>query len=488
MTRAKGIGRLILPTLAAIAWMVATVGAGWTVPEATAASRGFAGKWLGTLVDEGAQVRFAFEITEAKEGGYTAMLHAVDQAGVGQWTSVTVKGDVLRLEMGSAFAYEGILQPDGDTIVGNWIQERSYPMVMKRVEAIPVRVAPQTPQPPYPYREEEVAYENPAAHILISGALTLPRGRGPFPAVLLIGGSGHTDRNESIGIHRPFLVLADRLTRQGIAVLRVDKRGVGKTTGTWRGSAFEEFASDAQAGVSYLTRRPEVDAAHIGLVGHSEGGMVAPLVATRSRDVAFVVLLGAPGLSPYDLLVLQDGAEAKAAGSTDEQVELIRGFSRRYYDIVRRTQDPAEIERETKALYAALTEEEKAALGVFGWPDLHGSLNLSWALNPAAHTALNYDVTPALRTLRCPVLALIGEKDAQVPPKENLGAIERELRAGGNPDFTVQELPGLNHMLQTCSAGATAEYDKIDETIAPVVLQIISDWIIAHTTKVGAPG
>jgi pimeloyl-ACP methyl ester carboxylesterase len=467
--------------VAAIVSTMAVLSVSWGVPNGTAASPTVVGKWLGTLVDEGAEVRFGFEISQAKGGSYTAVLYVVDQAGSAPWTSVTVKGDRLRLELESAFAYEGTLQPDGNTIVGNWIQGRAYPLVMTRVEVIPERVAPQTPKRPFPYREEEVAYDNPAAGIRIAGTLSMPNGHGPFPAVLLIGGSGHTDRDESVGIHRPFLVLADYLTRQGIAVLRVDKRGVGETTGTWDGSGVEEFASDALAGVAYLHSRPEVDAANVGLIGHSEGGTVAPMAAVRTPDVAFLVLLGAPGLSFYDGLVLQDGTEAKAAGSTDAQIELIRGFSRRYYGIIRRSKDAAEIERETKALYAALTEEEKAALKVFGWPDLYGSLNLSWGLRPGAREALSFDIGPTLEKVRCPVLALIGGKDSQVPPKENLGAIERALEAGGNPDYTLRELPGLNHLLQTCDTGATSEYVKIDETMSPLALQTISEWITART-------
>ena len=182
----------------------------------------------------------------------------------------------MRLELKSAFVYEGKLQPDGNTIEGNWIQGDSTRLVMKRVDKIPELNRPQTPKKPYPYTEEEVVYKNPAADVSIAGTLTLPKGKGPFPAVLLIAGSGPSDRDEAALGHKPFLVLADHLTRQGIAVLRADKRGVGKTTGTFRNSGVEEFASDALAGVKYLTSRTEVDARRIGLIGHSEGGGVAP--------------------------------------------------------------------------------------------------------------------------------------------------------------------------------------------------------------------
>jgi hypothetical protein len=188
--------------------------------------------------------------------------------------------------------------------------------------------------------------------------------------------------------------------------------------------------------------------------------------------------LAAPGLSGYDILVLQDGTEAKAGGRTDEQVELIRGFSRRFYGIVLRAQDAAEIEQETKALYALLTDAEKAALG---WPNLRGTLSLAWALAPGARDTLTSDIGPTLHQVHCPVLALNGSKDSQVPPRENLGRIESELKAGGNRDYTLRTLPGLNHLFQTCSTGATSEYLKIEETMSPAALQAVSDGIAAKT-------
>jgi pimeloyl-ACP methyl ester carboxylesterase len=273
-------------------------------------------------------------------------------------------------------------------------------------------------------------------------------------------------------------VFADYLTRQGIVVLRVDKRGIGKTTGAYRGSGIKEFASDALAGVAYLRSRPEVAAEQVGLIGHSEGGEVASVVAAGSRDVAYVVLLGSPGLSFYDLLVLQDGAQAKAEGKSDAEVELIRGFSRRFYTLVRRSTDASEIERGAQALYAALTEQEKQALD---WPNLGGTLGLAWATAPGAREALEFDVGPSLRQIHCPVLALIGSKDCQVPPKENLSAIEDALKAAGNRDYAVRELPGLNHLFQTCTTGAVSEYDQIGENISPLVPHAVSEWILSHT-------
>jgi uncharacterized protein len=470
----------------AISWAQSMLGAGWGISPCAAATPNVAGKWLGIIKTPGMDLRIAFEISQTKEGGYTAVVHSIDQGAMNiPMSTVTLSGDKLHLELKSAFVYEGRLRPDGGTIEGNWIQGDSTPLVMKRVDKIPELNRPQTPKKPYPYSEEEVVYQNPSANVSIAGTLTLPKGKGPFPAVLLIAGSGPSDRDESALGHKPFLVLADHLTRQGIAVLRADKRGVGKTTGTFGNTGIQELASDALAGVNYLKSRPEVDAKRIGLIGHSEGGGVAPLVATQSPDVSYIVLMAAPGMSAYDILVLQDGTEAKAGGCTDEQVALIRGFSRRFYSLVLRAKDTAEIERETKALYATLTDAEKKAID---WPNLHGTLSLGWALAPGSRENLKFDICTVLRQVRCPVLALNGGKDCQVPPKENLAGIGRELKAGGNKDYTSRELPGLNHLFQTCTTGATSEYLKIEETLSPVVLQTVSDWIVAKTKTVESEG
>ncbi len=471
--------KIALFAIGAVVWIGLMLGIGWGISECTAAPANVAGKWLGTIKAPGMDLRIAFEVSEAKEGGFTAVAHSIDQGAMDiPMTSAAQIGDSLRLELKSAFAYEGRLQPDGNTIIGNWVQGGLTRLDLKRVDQIPRLNRPQTPKKPYPYTEEEVVYENTAANIRISGTLTLPEGNGPFPAALLIAGSGRSDRDETILLHKPFHVLADYLTRHGIMVLRVDKRGVGKTTGSYSGSGMDEFASDALAGVEYLKSRPEADKKHIGLLGHSEGGSVAPLVAVQTPDVSYIVLLGGPGMSFYDLLVLQDGTEAKAAGKTDEDVVLIRGYSRRFYSIILEETEKEKIESRVKSLQDSLTGAEKKALN---WPNMGGTLHPSWALRPGVRKQMEFDIRPTLRKVKCPVLALNGAKDSQVPPKENLGGIERELKAGGNRNFSVRELPGLNHLFQTCDTGATSEYIKIEETMSPLVLQTVSDWIVEQT-------
>ena len=432
------------------------------------------GNWMGTLTIPSGELRVVFRISKNADGTYGGFTDSPDQYQFGiRLGSVTFQDGSVSIEVPGVGSYQGKMVAS-DTIEGG-LYAGKLPLTLKRVEQTPEPPRrPQIPQKPYPYREEEVAYDNSAASVRIAGTLTIPAGNGPFPAVLLIAGSGAADRDETIFAHKPFLVLADHLTRKGIAVLRVDKRGVGQTTGTFRGSGIKDFASDALAGVQYLKTRPEVDGKKIGLVGHSEGGATASVVAAQTHDVAYIVLLGSMGMSGYDILVLQDGTEARAAGKSDEEIALIRGYSRRFYSIILEETERTAIEERARKLQDSLTEAEKKALG---WPNLGGSLSLNWALNPAAREMLQFDICPILRKVSCQVLALNGSKDSQVPPKENLGGIARKLEAGGNRNVTIRELPGLNHLFQTCETGATSEYVKIEETMAPAALEAISSWI-----------
>ena len=294
--------------IAAIVWTGSVAGIGWGGSENTAAPPNIAGKWLGTITFGSVKLRIAFEISEAQAGGYTASMRSIDQSGLSiPMSAVKLDSDSLRLEMDVIRSvYEGKLLADGSTIEGNWLQHgTTTPLVMKRVDKFPEIIRPQTPKKPYPYREEDVAYENPAANVRIAGTLTLPEGKGPFPAVLLIAGSGPLDRDETVHFHKPFLVLADHLTRQGIAVLRVDKRGVGKTTGEFAEATILDLADDVRAGVEYLKSRKEIDPKRIGLLGHSEGGVVGPILASQSPDVAFLVMLAGVGQNNGDIIIFQ---------------------------------------------------------------------------------------------------------------------------------------------------------------------------------------
>jgi pimeloyl-ACP methyl ester carboxylesterase len=323
--------------------------------------------------------------------------------------------------------------------------------------ARPVR--PQEPTPPYPYREEQVTFVNAKAGITFAGTLTLPASSAASPAVVLITGSGAQDRDETVAGHKPFLVLADTLTRRGIAVLRVDDRGVGGSGGTMATATSEDFVDDALAAVAYLTARKDIDTRHIGLVGHSEGGLIAPIAATRSKDIAFIVLMAGPGITGDQILFLQGAAIMRANGASEAAISRNREVQEKLFDIIRTEKDDAAAREKIKAVAPG---QERVATPWFRY-------------------FLSYDPVPVLQKVTCPVLAINGEKDLQVPYRENLDAIGKALRAGGNPDATTLSMPNLNHLFQTSQTGSPSEYAKIPETIAPVALDAISDWILKRS-------
>jgi uncharacterized protein len=343
---------------------------------------------------------------------------------------------------------------------------------------------PQEPDRPFPYLDEEVTYVNKPAGVSLAGTFTRPKEGGPFAAVLLITGSGKQDRDETLLGHKPFLVLADYLTRKGIAVLRVDDRGAGKSTGDFAASTSADFATDVETGIAYLMSRPDVDPKRIGLIGHSEGGLIAPMVAARNADVAFIVLLGGQGLTGEEVMVLQGQKLLKIAGATEAQMATQKRVQTKLFAIVKAEADPAIREQKLKAAF----DEEVAALGEKDKP-MSGALKQGMAAQlrllkgPWLRFFLTYDPREALRKTRCPVLAMVGDKDAQVLPKENLSEIEKALKAGGNSDYTIKEMPGMNHLFQVCKTGLVSEYATIEETISPLALETIGNWILAHTQK-----
>ncbi|MCL6590850.1 MAG: alpha/beta fold hydrolase [Firmicutes bacterium] len=341
---------------------------------------------------------------------------------------------------------------------------------------------PQIPLKPYPYDEKEVTYENTKTGVKLAGTLTLPRGMGKFPAALLISGSGQQDRDETIMGHKPFLILADYLTRRGIAVLRVDDQGEGGSTGDPATATSEDFAVDVLAGIEFLKKQSKINAQKIGLIGHSEGGIIAPMAALKSKNVAFIVLMASPGLPGDQVLATQLAAALKAAGKSAAAIASRQELQTSIFAVVKQEKDNAVAEGKLRDILnkylGSLSGEEKKQLGD---PEAFIKQQIQTVLLPWMRFYLSYDPRPALRKVKCPVLAINGAKDFQVIPKENLAAIRDALKQGGNPDFQTKELPGLNHLLQTCQTGLPDEYYKIKETIAPIALKTIGDWIVAHT-------
>lgn len=446
---------------------------------------GIEGIWQGELKVPGTVLRIVFKVSKNPDGTLTATLDSPDQGATNiPVEEVIFKDNILRLNVKSVGGvFEGKVSEDFLVIEGEWKQSGgAFPLTVKRVDKAVEILRPQVPKKPYPYIEEEVIYENKDAEITLAGTLTLPSGNAPFPVILLISGSGPQDRNETIYNHRPFLVLADYLTRQGIAVLRVDDRGVGESTGDFSQATSVDFASDVLAGIEYLKTRKKINSEQIGLIGHSEGGLIAPMVAVKSLDVAFIILMAGTGLTGEEILYLQGALISRAMGVSEEDIAKNRQFNEKIFYLIKEEKDEKTIEEKLRQMFMAdwaeLNDEEKSRIGD---PEVFLKAQLQSLLSPWLKFFLTYDPKPTLSKVKCPVLAINGEKDLQVPPKENLSAIEEALVAGGNKNFTVKELPGLNHLFQTAQTGLPAEYVKIEETISPVALKIIGDWIFEQT-------
>jgi hypothetical protein len=340
---------------------------------------------------------------------------------------------------------------------------------------------PQEPQKPYPYYDEEVTFTNSKAGIKLAGTLTLPKKGEKFPAVVLISGSGPQNRDEEVFGHKPFLVLADHLTRNGIAVLRFDDRGVNQSEGDHSTATSADFATDVESAVAYLKTRSEIDLKKIGLMGHSEGGLIAPMVAANDKSIAFIVLLAGPGMRGKELLPLQTALITKAQGAPDEAVASATKINSALFAMINTTDT-------REALNNKIINYIKSEIDPNELPEEFKNNELLKAqidqlTSPWMRYFLNYDPLPTLAKVTCPVLALNGEKDLQVPPKENLSAIKNTLSKAGNKQVTCIEMKGLNHVLQECETGSPAEYAQIEQTISGKALTTISNWIAQNTAN-----
>jgi pimeloyl-ACP methyl ester carboxylesterase len=425
-----------------------------------------AGKWGGTLAIPSQALDITVELV-AQESGWSGTIDIPAQGLLGHpLEKIAVAGSEVRFRMAGIPGeptFKGTR--DGDSIAGTMTQSgAAIPFTLERGHAVSL-ARPQTPEPPFDYASEEVTYAS--GKLTVAGTLTKPKGAGPFPAVLLISGSGAQDRDEQILGHRPFLVLADHLTKAGIAVLRTDDRGVGGSGGNLNDTTGSDLAEDALAGVRFLASRSEIDARRIGLVGHSEGGTVAPLAASRSDDVAFIVLLAGTGVPGDELMELQMQLHMRALGVNEAAIDASAAESRKLHRLIAEGATIAAITEQLAALKRAQGDPSPVT------PQEAGQMTTTWL-----KYFLTYDPRPTLARVHVPVLALNGELDLQVDAAQNLDSIRDGLRH--NPNATVRRLPGLNHLFQTAKTGAFSEYATIEETIAPAVLDLVRDWILAR--------
>jgi pimeloyl-ACP methyl ester carboxylesterase len=340
---------------------------------------------------------------------------------------------------------------------------------------------PQEPMGPYSYLIEEVKFQNTKANITLAGTLTLPSNGGKYPAVILITGSGAQNRDEEVLGHKPFLVIADHLTKKGIAVLRFDDRGVGQSTGNFKTATSLDFSTDVESAVAYLQTRKEIDKSRIGLIGHSEGGLIAPLVASGSDNIRFMVLLAAPAIDLGKLLLKQDELIARALGLSEREIQKMTSTNANAYRLVALSTDLKVLKNDlTKLAEKDILEIPRQLLPPKMTKEEFIAMQIDNLSSPWFQYVMKYNPGKTLEKVRCPVLALNGEKDLQVTPKENLYAIARALKNGGNSNITIKEFPDLNHFFQECETGSPLEYAKIEQTFSPKVLTEISAWILTQ--------
>lgn len=446
-----------------------------------------AGKWNGALKIQGTQLRLVFNITKTNNG-ISSTMDSPDQGAKGIPTTTTnFEDSILKITIANAkIEYEGTLGKD-NIIIGTFKQGgQSFPMNLSKAEIEKEKlIRPQEPIKPFAYYSEDVTFENSKEGILLAGTLTLPKKDGIFPVVILISGSGPQNRDEELLGHKPFLVISDYLTKNGIAVLRYDDRGTGLSKGDFKIATSADFATDVKSAISYLKTRKEINKNKIGLMGHSEGGLIAPMVASQSKDVAFIVLLAGTGIQGDKLLLLQQKLIGKASGVSDEDLQKSELVNSKAFDIVNKSTNLEQLGIDLTDYLKLTLKDSPNAEKPQGISDADFiKLQVTQITNPWMQYFIKYNPVPALEKVKCPVLAINGAKDLQVPPKENLESIEKALKKGGNSKVTIKELPNLNHLFQECKTGSPSEYATIEQTFSPIALTEILKWLQVTLEKI----
>ena len=444
------------------------------------------GTWNGILKVQGMQLGLVFHINKT-DNGFSSTMDSPDQKAFGiPVTKTNFENSKLTIAIANAgIEYEGVLGTDG-FIIGTFKQSgQSFPMNLskEKVEKEIIK-RPQEPQKPYSYYTEEVIFANKLAKINLAGTLSLPAKEGVFPAVILITGSGAQNRDEELLGHKPFLVIADYLTKNGIAVLRFDDRGIAMSKGEFTLATTLDFATDVEAALQYLQKRKEIDQKKIGLIGHSEGGIIAPMVANKSKNISFIILLAGTGIPGDELLLLQQELIGRESGISEDDLKKSKITNTEVFGIVKNATNSDQMKKDitnyiTKSIKS--DPESKIPDGISESEFIN--MQVSQITNPWMQFFIKYNPALALEKVNCPVLALNGDKDLQVPSKVNLEAINKALIKGGNKKVTIKELPNLNHLFQECKTGLPEEYSEIEQTISPSALTEILNWIQIQTKK-----
>ena len=424
------------------------------------------GYWKGQI-DLGAQkIEMAFDI-KMTENGFATTLDVPAQGAFDVPVDKTEfhQGKLdLRMDAMNA-TYSGELK--GLVIKGSFTQHGvSFPLNLERAVKEAKQARPQDPKPPFNYKAEEVTFINPKEGNTLAGTLTLPEGEGPFPAVVLVSGSGQQNRDEELMNHRPFWVIADYCARHGIAVLRYDDRGIGGSDGEVKNATSMDFSYDAEAAFDYLRNRKEINATKVGILGHSEGGVINFMVSARRPEVAFLVSLAGPSVNGIEVLKEQQAAILRASGMTEEMVQFNGNANAQMFNIIETSNDREEADTLLRQL-----------LKGWGYNEELTEQTVGQMASPWMYYFLRYDPTDAIVKTNCPALLLNGSKDLQVIASQNLPGYEKIIAEHGKTNLTLRELPDLNHLFQHCETGSPNEYFEIEETISPEVLEMVVGFV-----------
>jgi pimeloyl-ACP methyl ester carboxylesterase len=436
------------------------------------------GAWLGEMqITDGPKLKIGVEIFKKADGQWGGNIASLDQnQRYIPVSEVKFKVDTLTVQMaGAPVSIQVKIEPGSNKLIGKFNEGSSaFPIELKRVTSLPEIQRPQTPSKTVPYLIKEVSYKNPLDGTWLSATVTSPQDDKKHPAVVLIAGSGPAHRDTYFSGHRPFMVLADTLTRQGFVVLRADKRGVNKSTGDYKSATQDDFAQDIIAAIQFLRLQQQVDVTKINLVGHSEGSLIAAMVG-KTEKVNSIISMAGPGMTVLETILLQDQTEPAAKGATEAETDVLLGFSQRFYQIVLNNDNEEQRKQKLQVLYDGLSGDEEKIVNQ--WNNRRGTLNVDFAARDSFSDMLKGDPVKHWRNISVPVLVLNGTKDSQVPAKENVKGIMVALSLANNNQVDKKIFMDLNHRFQKADTGATTEYAEINESINPKVLNTIGNWL-----------
>ena len=442
-----------------------------------AISQNFSGTWSGKLQNQVTELQLVFNI-EKEDAAYKGTMDSPSENVSGiPLSNVAIDDSKVTFEISRLkIKYEGVLNKDG-ALEGIFNQQGTkIPLVLskKRGETLSKNNRPQEPIKPYAYISEDVTFKNNIDDVTLSGTLSLPDNNGKFPAVILVTGSGPQNRDQEIAGHKPFLVISDYLVKKGIAVLRYDDRGFGKSSGDFSSADSFDFAQDAIAAVNFLKNRNQIDSNKIGVIGHSEGGLIAPIASNISESINFMVLMAAPSSSGDKILLDQIRLQKNFTGLSETELETELKTSKKVFDIIKNTRNEVKmIEKLKSYLKESINKNEIPS---------HMTIDEFVEIQSKAMTSkwmqffLKHNPVDELKKIEVPVLAINGTKDVQVS-FSHLDNIKDAITKSGNSNVTIKAFEGLNHLFQKCETGAISEYIKIEQTISPKVLETMSNWI-----------